>query len=118
MSSILHLHFAAPIPAGHRIEITTFEDPRPDRKRKSGGAELGLPHISPAILDLDTGIRYLSHAHASTAGNGGNAFRANPYPLVPRAELAVAAVTEATVTACTIVAVEGLGTQHTVLEVV
>jgi hypothetical protein len=118
MSSILHLRFGAPIPVGHTVEITSFEDPRPEGKRKSGGAERGLPHTSPAILDLDTGIRHMTHVHASSAGNGGNPFSANPYPLVPRPELAVAAVSRATVTACTLVYVEGLATTHTVLEVV
>jgi hypothetical protein len=70
-----------------------------------------------APIPAGPGIRYMTHVHASTAGNGGNRMRANPYPLTPRAELAVAAVTHATVVACTLVFIEGLATQHTVLEI-
>ncbi|MBD3554979.1 hypothetical protein [Streptomyces sp. SP18CM02] len=113
MSFILPLNHAAPIPVGHTVEVTEYADTRPEKKRK--GWDLSEAFRHPVVLDLDTGIRYMNHVHASRAGNGGNSFAANPYPLTPRADLVVSRVYRARVTACTIVAVEGLDTQHTAL---
>ncbi|KOU01357.1 hypothetical protein ADK88_31015 [Streptomyces sp. NRRL F-2295] len=110
MSFILPLNHAVPIPVGHTVEVTEYADTRPEKKRK--GWDLSEAFRHPVVLDLDTGIRYMNHVHASRAGNS---FAANPYPLTPRADLVVSRVYRARVTACTIVAVEGLDTQHTAL---
>ncbi len=79
MSFILPLNHAVPIPVGHTVEVTEYADTRPEKKRK--GWDLSEAFRHPVVLDLDTGIRYMNHVHASRAGNGGNSFAANPYPL-------------------------------------
>ena len=112
--STLTLNYPAAIPVGHTVEVTEFADTRPEKKRK--GSAHGEAFLAPMVQDLDTGIRYLNHAHASTAGNGGNIFTPNRYPLTPLAGLVVERVWRASVLACTLVFVEGLGTQHTTLE--
>jgi hypothetical protein len=109
---MLHLNYAAPIPVGHTVEITEFADPSVGKR----GPSIHSPQLHPAVQDLDTGIRYLNHVHVSTAGNGGTPFRANPYPLTPMSGLQVARVSRATVVACTLVWVEGITAQQTVLE--
>jgi hypothetical protein len=108
----LHLNFAAAIPVGHAVEITEFSDPKAGKR----GPSIDSPQTHPAIQDLDTGIRYLNHVHVSTSGNGGNAFRPNIYPLIPLSSLQVARVSRARVVACTVVWVEGITSQQTVLE--
>jgi hypothetical protein len=113
MSTDLALNFAAPIPVGHTVEITEFEDTRPEKKRKGMGWSEAFRH--PAVQDLDTGIRYLNHVHVSWGGNGGNVFEPNRYAFTPRRELPVARTWRARVVACTVVNVEGLATQHTML---
>ena len=115
MALHLAVNFPAPIPVGHRVEITRFADPRPENKRhKDARFE---PFTYPALLDLDTGIRYLNHAHVSRGGNGGLPFFANPYPFEPLPDLTVDSVTRGRVTACTLVMVEGLNGQHTMLAI-
>ncbi|UOQ55752.1 hypothetical protein MUN78_08475 [Leucobacter allii] len=114
MARIVALNYPAAIPVGHAVEITEFADTRPERKRTRDPRFEAC--AAPAIVDLDTGIRYMNHAHASIAGNGGNSFRANRYPLAPLPSLTVERVWRARVTACTLVMVEGLESQHTMLE--
>ncbi|GHF62399.1 hypothetical protein FHX82_002917 [Amycolatopsis bartoniae] len=113
MTTTLAVNYPAPIPVGHRVEITEFADTRPEKKRK--GFDMTLPFRHPVVVDLDTGIRYMNHVHAREDGNGGNAFTPNHYPFAPRPGLAVSRVYEARVVACTLVSVEGLSTQHTML---
>jgi hypothetical protein len=117
MRQVVQLNHAVPIPVGHEVEITEFADPRPEKKRKGGTSEFGLPHISPVVVDLETGIRWMNHVHASRGNNGGYTYRSNGYPLQPMADLEVARVLRGRVTACTVVMVEGLSTQQTALEV-
>jgi hypothetical protein len=108
----LSLNYPAAIPAGHEIEVTEFADTRPEWHGRPGWTE---PFRLPAILDLNTSIRYMNHAHASPGANGGNSFTPNSYPVRPRSALAVERVYRARVVACTLVMVEGLGIQHTTL---
>jgi hypothetical protein len=115
MTTQLALNYAAPIPVGHTVEITEFEDTRPEKKRKGFDWSEAFRH--PAVQDLDTGVRYLNHVHVSAEGNGGNAFRPNRYALTPRSGLPVARTWRARVVACTLVGVEGLPSQHTMLAV-
>ncbi|MGH1565442.1 hypothetical protein [Mumia sp. DW29H23] len=110
----LAVNYPAPIPVGHVVEVTEYEDTRPEKKRR--GFDMGEAFRHPALQDLDTGIRYLNHVHVSRGGNGGNSFTPNKYPLQPRTDLSVARVWRARVAACTLVNVEGLDTQHTMLE--
>lgn len=109
------LNYPAPLPVGHTVEVTEFADTRPERKRKGFSQSEAFAH--PVVVDLDTGIRYMNHVHASRHGNGGNSFTANRYPLEPRPDLEVAARWKGRVTACTIVMVEGLENPHTTLQV-
>jgi len=113
VAETLAVNFPAPIPVGHIVEVTRFADTRPERKRR-GDARFEAFSF-PMLLDLDTGIRYMNHVHASVGGNGGNMFTANRYPFAPRPELVVEEVWRARVTACTLVMVEGLDGQHTML---
>jgi hypothetical protein len=115
MARTLRLNFPAPIPVGHTIEVTRFADTRPEGKRRGDGRFEAVTF--PAVVDLDTGIRYMNHVHGSAGGNGGLPFFANSYPLEPRPELPVAEVWRGRVTACTLVMVEGLEGQHTMLVV-
>jgi hypothetical protein len=115
MTTTLALNYAAAIPVGHTIEVTEFEDERPEKKRK--GFDMAEAFRHPVVQDLDTGIRYMNHVHASRGGNGGNEFTPNRYPLTPRAALTVARVWKGRVVGCALVFVEGIGTQHTALEV-
>ncbi|MCK9794903.1 hypothetical protein M1843_14220 [Isoptericola sp. 4D.3] len=115
MPRIVALNYAAPIAVGHTVEITEFADTRPEKKRK--GSDRFEAFRLPVVVDLDTGIRYMNHVHASAGGNGGNSFTPNRYPLVPRPDLQVAATWRGRVTACTIVMIEGLENQHTTLVV-
>ncbi|MFE6971638.1 hypothetical protein [Isoptericola sp. NPDC057653] len=113
MPRTVTLNYPAPIAVGHAVEITEFTDTRPEKKRRGfAGAE---PSSHPVVVDLDTGIRYMNHVHASAGGNGGNSFTPNRYPLDPRPDLPVAATWRGRVTACTLVMVEGLENQHTTL---
>lgn len=109
------LNYPAPLPVGHTVEVTEFADTRPERKRKGFSQSEAFAH--PVVVDLDTGIQYMNHVHASRHGNGGNSFTANRYPLEPRPDLEVAARWKGRVTACTIVMVEGLENPHTTLQV-
>ncbi|ARQ70302.1 hypothetical protein [Streptomyces marincola] len=113
MSQLLTLNYPAPLPVGHLIEVTEYADTRPEKKRK--GAGLGEAFQFPMVVDLDTGIRYMNHVHATTAGNAGSAYKSNAYPLTPRPDLVVDRVYRARVRACTLVFVEILYTQHTTL---
>ncbi|GLV78025.1 hypothetical protein [Streptomyces hygroscopicus] len=112
MALTLALNYPAAIPAGHRIEVTEFADTRPEKKRYKT-LTWADPCQYPAVLDLDTGIRYMSHVHASRGGNGG--FMPHPYPLVPRNDLPVSRVYQAVVKACTLVMVDAFENQHTTL---
>lgn len=78
---------------------------------------MDLPFRHPVVHDLDTGIRYMNHIHASAAGNGGNSFTPIRYPLAPRTGLPASRAWRGRVSACTLVMIEGLGTQHTQLVV-
>jgi len=111
---MISLNYPAPIPVGHLVELTEFEDTRPEKKRR--GFDMGEAFRHPVVQDLDTGIRYMNHVHASRGDNGGNSFTPNRYPLMPRPDLSVSRVWRARVTACTLVFVEGLSVQHTTLE--
>ncbi|MDR2997068.1 MAG: hypothetical protein LBU78_02995 [Microbacterium sp.] len=113
MTRTVALNYAAPIPVGHEIEVTVFADARPEKKRRGDGRF--EPSSFPMVVDLTTGIRYLNHAHVSTAGNGGNSFQANIYPLLPLPSLEVERSWRGRVTACTVVMVEGLENQHTMI---
>jgi hypothetical protein len=104
----LNLNCAVPIPCGHTVEITRFAAPATARPKFG-------PDTNAMVLDLDTGIRYANHDHMSRAGNGGGAYVANQYPPAPRADIQVDGIQRARVVTCTLVFVEGLGTQHTVL---
>ncbi|WAP56170.1 hypothetical protein [Streptomyces sp. S465] len=112
MALTLALNYPAAIPAGHKIEVTEFADTRPEKKRYKPPTWAD-PCQYPVVLDLDTGIRYMNHVHASRGGNGGLLLR--PYPLVPRGDLQVSRVYQAVVTACALVMVEGYDNQHTTL---
>jgi hypothetical protein len=109
----LALNHAVPVPVGHRVEITEFTAP----EGRSRGSADTQAHAHPAVLDLDTGIRYLNHVHVSAGNNGGNAFRPNAYPFEPRPDLSVARIWRGRVAACTVVEVEGLSAQHTMLAI-
>ncbi len=109
----LTLTYPAPLPVGHLIEVTEYADPRPERKRRGFDRNEAFRH--PSLLDLDTGIRYFNHVHASTGGNGGNVYTPNRYPFLPRTDLAVERVYRGRVAACSLIFVEGLVTQHTML---
>ncbi|MFJ4440110.1 hypothetical protein [Streptomyces sp. NPDC088923] len=112
----LHLNHPVPIPAGHRVETVEYADTRPEKKRGRHGFDAAEPFRHPVVTDLDTGIRWMNHVHASPHGNGGNSFKANEYPLAPRTGgLEIARTWRGGVTACTLVFVEGLSTQHTAL---
>ncbi|MFE0420378.1 hypothetical protein [Streptomyces tendae] len=112
MPLTLFLNYPAAIPAGHEIEVTEFADTRPEKKRhKTLTWEDACKY--PAILDLDTGIRYLNHVHASRGGNGG--YMAAPYPLTARADLPVSRIYRAIVKACTLVLVDAVDNQYTTL---
>lgn len=113
MERSIAVNYPAAIPVGHIVELTRFADPRPERKRRGVGDSQA--YTVPVLHDLDTGIRYMNHAHASIGGNGGNSFVANRYPFEPLAELEAAEVWRGRVLACTLVMVEGLENQHTVL---
>jgi hypothetical protein len=114
MSVLVAVNYPAPIPVGHLVEVTEYEDVRPERKRR--GAGLGEAFQHPVLLDVDTGIRFMNHVHASAGANGGNAHRPNRYPRTPRPELPVNRVWRGRVLACALVYVEALSTQHTTLE--
>jgi hypothetical protein len=112
---ILALAYPAPIPVGHRVEVIEYADTRPDGKRR-GVLRIGdVP--PPVVTDLDTGIRYMNHVHGSAGGNGANAFTPNTYPFAPRPDLVESARWQGVVAACTIVLVEALPEQHTMLAV-
>jgi hypothetical protein len=112
MALTLALNYPAAIPAGHKIEVTEFADTRPEKKRHKT-LTWADPCEFPAVLDLETGIRFMSHVHASRGPNGG--FRTTPYPLTPRADLPVSRVYQAVVKACTLVMVDAFDNQHTIL---
>ncbi|WP_059007707.1 hypothetical protein [Streptomyces specialis] len=113
MSVKLSLNYPAPLPIGHLVEVTEYADTRPEKRRK--GFDMSEAFRHPVVADLDTGIRYMNHVHARAYGNGGNTFTANDYPFTPRANLVVSRVFRARVAACTLVFVEGLSVQHTML---
>ncbi|CAM3316263.1 hypothetical protein [Stackebrandtia soli] len=102
----VRLDFPAPIPVGHRIEVTTFAAPRPGPNEP-----VGDPSRSPVVHDLDSGIRYADEVHVSGRGRHGG------FLLAPRDDLSVTAVIRGRVTACTLVHVSIHPIQHTVLEV-
>ncbi|MGI6879068.1 hypothetical protein [Microbacterium sp. gxy059] len=109
------LNYPAPIPVGHRVELTWFEDARPAKRRDR--VEWSAPHARPVVRDLETGIRYMNHSHASIGSNGGQVFAPRDMPFAPRPELAVREVWTARVTACTLVYLEGFPAQHTMLDI-
>jgi hypothetical protein len=113
MEASIRLNYPAAIPVGHVIEVTEFLDTRPEKKRRS--PPRGEPFQMPVILDLDTGIRYMNHRHVSRGDNGGNDFVTNSYPSAIRSDLVVSRVYRATVTACSLLMIEGLSGQHTTL---
>lgn len=113
MNRTVTVNYPAPIAVGHVVEITEYADTRPEKKRT--GFDGSQPFQYPVLLDTVTGIRYMNHSHVSVDGNGGNSFRANRYPLTPRAALVASAVWRGVVVACSIVMVEGLQSQHTTL---
>ncbi|SCD59806.1 hypothetical protein GA0115246_103605, partial [Streptomyces sp. SolWspMP-sol7th] len=114
----LRLNHPVPIPVGHRVEIVEYADTRPEKKRRRHRFDGAEPFRHPVVTDLDTGIRWMNHVHASPFDNGGNSFTANEYPLVPRTSgLEIERTWRGRVTACTLVFVEGLSTQHTALVV-
>jgi hypothetical protein len=112
---ILALAYPAAIPVGHRVEVVEYADTRPEGRRRGALRVADVP--PPVVTDLDTGIRYMNHVHGSAGGNGANAFAPNAYPFAPRAELVEAARWRGTVAACTIVLVEALPEQHTMLAI-
>lgn len=71
----------------------------------------------PVVVDLDTGIRYMNHAHAVNGRFVGGAVTPSRYPLEPRGDLEIAGVWRGTVTACTLVMVEDVDNQHTMLQI-
>lgn len=113
MARTVALNYPAPIPVGHSVEVTEFADTRPERKRRGDARFEAFSY--PVLVDLDTGIRYMNHVHASIGGNGGNSFFANRYPLEPLPSLVVARVWRGRVAACSLVMVEALESQHTTL---
>jgi hypothetical protein len=114
MSVLVAVNYPAPIPVGHLVEVTEYADVRPERKRRGTGLAEAFQH--PVLLDVDTGIRYMNHVHASAGSNGGNSYRPNRYPLTPRRELPVSRVWRGRVLGCALVYVEALSTRHTALE--
>lgn len=112
MALTLSLNYLAAIPVGHRIEVTEFADTRPEKKRHKTLTWMDACQY-PAVLDLDTGIRYMIHVHASRGG--GSRYRRDPYPLDPRNDLPVSRVYRAVVKACTLVLVEAYDNQYTTL---
>jgi len=111
----LALNYPAPIPVGHTVEVTEYADTRPERKRRGFDAAEAFRH--PTVRDLDSGILYMNHVHASAGPDTSVPFLANDYPVVPREELVVARVWRGRVTACALVHVEGPDTQHTALRI-
>ena len=109
------LNYPAPIAVGHRVELTWFAAPQKTLRPKA--FIWSMPHSRPVVKDLDTGITYMNHVHASAEANGGNSYRPNNYSLGYRSDLPVAEVWQGTVQAASLVFVEALSTQHTVLEI-
>lgn len=109
------LNYPAPIPVGHLVELTWFADQRPARKRDR--PDWTIPSAHPAVRDLDTGIAYLNLAHVSAGANGGNPFVPQNLPTTTRSDLEVREIQRGRVASCTLVYLEGLTTQQTVLEV-
>ncbi|MFI6346695.1 hypothetical protein [Streptomyces sp. NPDC050560] len=114
MTVTLSLNYPAAIPVGHRVEITEFADTRPEKKRyKRPSFEDACAY--PALLDLDTGVRYMSHVHASRGGN--SSYLPSPYPVAPLPGLPVSRVYRAVVRACALVMVDAVDNQYTTLVV-
>ena len=109
------LTYPAPIPVGHRLELTWFVNHTPPEKRR--GIKWREPHTKPVVKDLDTGIVYMNHNHVSTGMNGGNQFVPNDYPMGYRSDLQVLEVWTVEVLACQLVFIEGMSVQHTMLDV-
>jgi len=114
MSVPLAVNYPAPIPVGHLVEVTEYQDVRPEKERH--GFDMAEAFRHPVLLDVDTGIRYMNHVHVSVGPNGGNSFQPKGYPLTPRQNLPVSRVWRGRVLACALVSVEGLSTQHTTLD--
>jgi hypothetical protein len=111
----LSLNFPAPIAVGHEIEVTEFEDVRPEKKRRGPGWNEPFRH--PAVLDLTTGIRYLHEMHVRPLASLGGSTTPYDFPLRPSARLPVRRTYRARVTACALLMVEGVSNQHTKLVV-
>ncbi|GHH73784.1 hypothetical protein GCM10018793_13140 [Streptomyces sulfonofaciens] len=112
MALTLSLNYPAAIAVGHKIEVTEFADTRPEKKRHKR-LTWADACLYPVVRDLDTGIRYMSHVHASRGENGGLII--DPYPLAPRSDLPVSRVYHAVVKACTLVLVDAFDNQYTTL---
>ncbi|MGO2634412.1 MAG: hypothetical protein ACTH9H_11755 [Galactobacter sp.] len=107
------LNYPAAIPVGHRVELTWFEDTRPERQRHK--VSWYEPYSRPVVKDLETGIVYMNYVHASNGVNGGHGYTPKDYPFGYRQELPVREVWVAKVLACTLVFVEALESRHTQL---
>ncbi len=110
VSQQITLAFPAAIPVGHRVEVTWYPEPAGllGRKQKPAPAH-------PVLVDLDTGVRYVTHWHVGRHA----AFRSdrpNDYATAPLGDLVAERVLRGRVRACTVVHVSLSDPyQHTVL---
>src|SRR5262245_34911292 len=94
MPETLHLRGYAPIPVGHRVELTCFAQPRLLSGSTPEWAE-------PMIRDLDTGIVYQHPWH--TTGSYVLEPLRHQYPLDPHPQLQVVTKITARVVACRVI---------------
>jgi hypothetical protein len=98
----LQFHAYAPIPVGHRVEVTFFGR---EKLKLFGKGEIEANRDEPMIEDLDSGVVYQAHWH-STNDTGLTSGHAQ-YPLGVSEDLTVAETVTGRVLQCRVLAAHG-----------